>query len=138
MKISNAIERNVKKYGERLERSVDDFNSVKEVNDYYKAELGEKLEQKKREEIAKKKKIAGQRELEEETKRRSNELQEQLEQDIDMKVQQLEQEMFNALQTDEELPASSQLEIMWDTLLLAHKLISIDFIYTFWENDYST
>ena len=43
LKISLAIDKNVKKYGERLERSVDEFNSVKEVNDYYKAELGEKL-----------------------------------------------------------------------------------------------
>ena len=44
-KISNAIEHNVQKFGEKLPFRTDAFSSVEQVDEYYQSELGEMLEQ---------------------------------------------------------------------------------------------
>jgi hypothetical protein len=45
--INKTIEKNVEKYGERLDRPADEFTSVKEVNDYYRNHFAEKMEERK-------------------------------------------------------------------------------------------
>ena len=50
-RIKKAIERNVIKYGERLPLGPADFTLVKHVDEYYREELGETLNEKKKKEV---------------------------------------------------------------------------------------